>query len=410
MSAEHAMAELRRTNAGLVLPRTNSRALEAIWPSLFVMPLNPFTGIGEDARCTCYRMATSKPCTNAGKCPARKFNEKAFPNVAHQLALAPLAGYGICMGYRSGIFVVDFDSGQAIQSFEASGPCPETFTVRRGHSGEKEHRYFRLPYVQRPTRYIRNTTSALFPKCDVRAEGGFVVGPGSPHKSGETYWVHKDVMPAEPPAWLLAMQALWADERAPSRSPRGTMGGAAPLYAPVPLAPDASEDAQRYNEERLHAAIRYLQTNAPLSIIRSGGRDPFFGVCTALLRRMRFPFDMCALLIERYYLPRCLAAGSERVWTPDAVRETLHGVAERSRAELGEVLSFDEWRGLQWLAKRISDLDAKARIIAHYAIRVEALPSGFELGSVIQTIVAQGQLSQEEATALVHTIYPPKAA
>jgi hypothetical protein len=410
MSVEQTMVEVHRTNAALVLPRTNSRALEVMWSSLFVMPLNPFTGTGDEAKCTCYRMTTRKPCTNTGKCPARKFNERTYPNPSHQLALAPLAGYGICTGYRSGIFVVDLDSRQAIQAFEALGNCPETFTVRRGHSGEKEHRYFRLPYAERPSRYICNTTSKLVHKCDVRGEGGFVVGPGSPHKSGETYWVYRDVMPAEAPAWLLAMPALWSEDRQSSRVRRDTGEAAAAYCAPIPLATDGSCEAKQYNEERLHAAIGYLQTGAPLSIIRLGGRNPFFGVCATLHRCMRLPFDMCALLIERYYLPRCLAAGSERLWTTDAILETLKGVTERSRAEPGVVLSFDEWRGLRWFAKQICDRDAKARVIAHYAHQIGALSPGVSPEGAIQAIVAQGHVSQEEAAVLVRTHLPVRAA
>jgi Bifunctional DNA primase/polymerase, N-terminal len=343
------------------------RALTELWPSLFVFPLHRIDRKSGLPKCTCWRMATDERCTNPGKCPACKFNERDFPMPGYKFQLDQYAGYAIATGYRSGIFVVDIDTAEARQHFYAQGHMPETFTVQRGDSGAKMHLYFQLPYRERPARYIQNSTSTLFKDVgvhgiDIRGDGGFVVGPGSPHKSGDIYRVVNNVLPAPAPDWLLVMPALWGEKGIKSERKVVTrFTSATSRLAPptdptlaVAIAPHNDPLGRRYNEERIQNAILYLRDRAPLSIIRFGGRSVFFGVCVVLAVRMRLPFDICGVLIERYYLPRCLKAGSARVWTPQAVQRKLAEADYGSDAELGTVLSFEEWRGLQRFAARIT--------------------------------------------------------
>jgi hypothetical protein len=113
----------------------------------------------------------------------------------------PSVGYGIATGARSKIFVIDLDGLDAIRTFLAMGDVPRTFAVRRGP--ERAHLYFNAPAFR-----IKNSASQLAPQVDVRGDGGFVVAPGSPHKSGETYQVADNAPVADAPPWLLSWPQL----------------------------------------------------------------------------------------------------------------------------------------------------------------------------------------------------------
>lgn len=63
-------------------------------------------------------------------------------------------------------------------------------------------------------------------------------------------------------------------------------------------------------ERRLRKAVAYLAFRAPLSIRGAGGRTTMFRVCTVLVRRMRLPLEVAGDLIERFYNPRLIAAGT----------------------------------------------------------------------------------------------------
>ncbi|MEH6947575.1 bifunctional DNA primase/polymerase [Bacillus sp. JJ634] len=104
---------------------------------------------------------------------------------------------GILTGLNSGIFVVDVDSVEALQTLTSFGEFNDTWTVKtnRGY-----HFYFKN------TQNVKSCK--LFNGVDIQSDGKFVVAPPSFHKSGERYCFikkPKDFPIANPPKWLLKL-------------------------------------------------------------------------------------------------------------------------------------------------------------------------------------------------------------
>lgn len=187
---------------------SQSAVFAALFPRLTIFPLRPIP-------CTCPAKAE---CGRLGKHPAVMWNPNAL-KAGEKLTdrRYPGAGYGIATGARSCLFVVDLDGLKAVRAFYAAGPVPETFTVCR--DSEHAHLYFRWPGF--PVKCSVGAVSGFAPGVDVRGDGGFIVGPGSPHKSGALYHVAADIAVADAPAWLLAWEGLRKKrERIARESPR----------------------------------------------------------------------------------------------------------------------------------------------------------------------------------------------
>ncbi|MCA1654936.1 MAG: bifunctional DNA primase/polymerase [Pseudonocardiaceae bacterium] len=97
---------------------------------------------------------------------------------------------------------------------------PATYTVATPRGGT--HLYFTTP----PGVRLRNTASTLAPRIDTRAEGGYVVAPGTILPNGG-YELTDDTDPPDLPAWLV--QALTqrpaAAPSAPAQHAVGDRGG-----------------------------------------------------------------------------------------------------------------------------------------------------------------------------------------
>ena len=88
---------------------------------------------------------------------------------------------GIATGKVSGLIVLDLDSDEAIFEAAAKG-LPDTIAVQTARG---RHYYFQHPGGKSGNR-VR-----LFPGTDIRGDGGYVVAPGSEHKSGAFYeWLN----------------------------------------------------------------------------------------------------------------------------------------------------------------------------------------------------------------------------
>ncbi len=103
---------------------------------------------------------------------------------------------------RSGLVVIDSDTvdGFANLCRELGHAVPDTFTVRTSNGF---HYYFRAPDDQR----IGNSgalKSRGFP-VDVRGAGGYVVGPGAVHASGQVYTTTNTNRPQPLPNWLVEL-------------------------------------------------------------------------------------------------------------------------------------------------------------------------------------------------------------
>ena len=112
---------------------------------------------------------------------------------------------GIVCGQFSNLVVVDADGPDGEQW--AQDNLPETpLTVR---TGKGTHRYYRHPCV--PVRNkVRLRTGDTRVAVDIRADGGYVLAPGSRHPSGVMYellgsWpASLDVLPVFDPHWIAA--------------------------------------------------------------------------------------------------------------------------------------------------------------------------------------------------------------
>ncbi|HEU5332953.1 MAG TPA: bifunctional DNA primase/polymerase [Actinocrinis sp.] len=85
---------------------------------------------------------------------------------------------------------------EALRTLAAGRELPPTLTVATPTGGR--HLYYRAPRGFR----LRNTVGRLGPLIDTRAEGGYVVGPGSV-VDGRYYRVTADLPVAPLPSWLL---------------------------------------------------------------------------------------------------------------------------------------------------------------------------------------------------------------
>jgi len=159
----------------------------------------PVHGLDKDNNCTC----GNPHCTNRGKHPAtpRGLNDSSHDeSVISQLwAGRTDLNYGIATGEVSGIFVIDIDDEQGekdLASLEAlHGALPKTLTARTGRG---RHLFFKHPGEK-----VKTRKGVIGDKVDVRGDGGYVVGPGSRHASGNHYrWdIDAPIQPA--PQWLV---------------------------------------------------------------------------------------------------------------------------------------------------------------------------------------------------------------
>jgi len=150
------------------------------------------------------------PCVADGKRPVLRGNWQQHattdPDRIRRWWEGTPYNIGISCG-PSGLVVIDLDivkdgsgpdgADSLARLCERAGqPRPfGTFTVRTPSGGT--HLYFRA--AARP---VRNSAGRLGPRIDIRADGGYVVGPGS--RIGErTYQVRRNALPRPVPEWII---------------------------------------------------------------------------------------------------------------------------------------------------------------------------------------------------------------
>lgn len=237
-----------------------------------VFPLFPIN----DGKCGC----GNANCGRIGKHPAVAWGDLKFGDAVP--LPRPGAGFGLKTGALpkgSGIFVVDLDSAEAVDAFSALGECPETLTVQTPRG---LHLYFEHPGGF----HVGNSAGSLTKGVDVRGDGGFVVGPGSPHRSGGRYELAVDVAPAPAPAWLLE----WLRAR-PAPAPTQAYEG------------DVSDEVEK--EYRRTVYTRYLRDEARPCVQGQGGDAVLFEVVQRGAYDLRLPVDDVLELVREHYDPRC---------------------------------------------------------------------------------------------------------
>ena len=114
----------------------------------------------------------------------------------------PNAGIGIATGPGSNLWVLDLDTDEAIGWYAAQEEKHGEVITRAVRTGRGVHVWFRWPVG----RNLRNR-QGLVPGVDVRADGGYVIGPPTRHRSGARYeWFGAmDAPILNAPLWLLEM-------------------------------------------------------------------------------------------------------------------------------------------------------------------------------------------------------------
>ena len=175
---------------------------------LVVHPSSPLRQLPDQVRRLAARGWRLFPCREKAKEPLiRKWPDLASSNI-DQIELWyrrwPVCNWGIVTGQRSGIWVLDCDGQDGLESFWLK--CKEhgvidTLAVRTSNEGT--HLYFRWP-----TNGAVRTAAKVLPGVDVRGEGGYVISPGSIHPDGVQYeWLgDRESQPiADAPDWLLGL-------------------------------------------------------------------------------------------------------------------------------------------------------------------------------------------------------------
>lgn len=141
------------------------------------------------------------------KKPLVPWREQSRPRAEWGRRHAQAMGWGVDCG-KSGLVVVDEDEPGAMAA--ALGYEPDTYTVR---TGKGRHFYFRAPAGVR----FKNSVRAVA-GLDVRADGGYVVGPGAKRPDGREYVVERAVPVS---AMTPALIALLPKKPEPTAAQRG---------------------------------------------------------------------------------------------------------------------------------------------------------------------------------------------
>jgi putative DNA primase/helicase len=158
----------------------------------------------KDRLCTC----GTPGCTDQGKHPrtANGFHDSSSsPDQIRQWWNRwSNANIGIPTGVQNHICVLDVDprhnGDKSLKNLELKyGKLPSTFTVRTGGGGF--HFYFSR-WTGPKIKSVSNALGDEYPGLDVKGEGGYTVGPGSLHLSGNRYEIINGGALVDVPEWL----------------------------------------------------------------------------------------------------------------------------------------------------------------------------------------------------------------
>jgi hypothetical protein len=157
---------------------------------LRVVPLHGVYG----RLCTCNNPACRSPAKHPRTINGLKDGSAEAEVVERMWTRWPFASIGICTGTDSGVLVIDLDDLQQVPDVLrewALAEHPPTWRATTGRGGK--HVFFRYDADRGG---IRSRTG-VWPKVDVRADGGYVVAAPSPHVNGNTYCWDPGCAPAD---------------------------------------------------------------------------------------------------------------------------------------------------------------------------------------------------------------------
>ncbi len=163
-------------------------------------------------------------------------------------------GYGIATGAASGIVVVDVDGPEAVAEAKRLG-------LTSGHvvkTGRPEGGGFHLYFTLEPGVVVKSRK--LAPNLELKAEGFYVVGPGSKHPKGAVYAVVRGGKAPPAPQWLTEPPRR---PRGQATAPRAKPGFSAPVTIDVagpPIPEGGRNDELTRIAGRLHDGTRTLDT------------------------------------------------------------------------------------------------------------------------------------------------------
>lgn len=147
------------------------------------------------------------PCKSKQKTPATSHGHHDASKEPEEIAAMFQEEHNVAIrtGNESGVFVLDVDmpgGDESLAALEAEhGELPETVTVTTPRGGK--HFYFRMPEGVE----VKNSTSKVGDKLDIRGEGGYVVAAPSSTDVGSYAWVEGrglgELETANAPDWLI---------------------------------------------------------------------------------------------------------------------------------------------------------------------------------------------------------------
>jgi KaiC/GvpD/RAD55 family RecA-like ATPase len=243
--------------------------------NLVVFPLRPVEFGPDGPRCVCDEVK----CARTGKHPAVFWREL---KLGDEVPLPePGAGFGIKTGAAplgSDIVVVDLD-----------GPLAEfAYAEWLGDEKHGDGYYVKTPrgrhlYYQHPGFPVRNSASELAPGVDIRGDGGFVVGPGSPHRSGKEYEAADGPLLPCPPKLV-----AWFREN-----------------AQLVEVQDYPGDVEGEELERRSQLYGEWLATAPICVEGQAGDTTLFDVVQRGAYDYRLPTETVLANIREHYDPRC---------------------------------------------------------------------------------------------------------
>ncbi len=181
---------------------------------------------------------------------------------------------------KSGLLVIDVDNkrgktgSDSLSELEIlHGDLPPTPIARTPSGGY--HYYFKTGQK------VKNSAGRLGEGLDVRAEGGFVVAPGSQTEAGAYEWLTRDIQVADAPEWLLGLCEAHVER------------------------PETGEVVGNVDESfAIRRAVAYLKESAPPAIEGDSGDLTTFKVACEI-KDMGLSAEETLLLMEAHYNPRC---------------------------------------------------------------------------------------------------------
>ena len=215
----------------------------------------------------------------------------------------------IVTGAVSGVVAVDCDSPEAIAWADSHLPATEMRT-RTGRGGE--HRFYRHPGT--PVRNkVKIQTDRDRLALDIRADGGYVIAPGSVHESGTVYerlgtWPPIEALPVFDPSWIAAE----------------------PVATP-PLTAAGSRLGSAWTDDRDHLLrrARAYVAKVPPAIEGQGGDAHTFQLACKLVRGFALSDA------DAFDLLREWNSGCQPPWTDRALEEKIRGAGKYGAEAIG---------------------------------------------------------------------------